>query len=320
MVTKRVCHNGRGPIYDIRLYIYIIYIHTLLYVFKWGSHEFECKTSSAFPVNLVFESGLPQVQTYWKSPISVGPFVRFWNHTIYLYTSRAWSELHIVNCIPYTYQSNRKRSKNTHFQETLFRIYRKILVLPEKTADWRNFLSVSLFGNLGTPLWTCLYGEMNLRINKQTHVWSCLTCYSCWHPYFQVVFLALFSQSPGNLTSIPFIIPLGDNGCVHLLPSNETWQLKLPLHRWFSMIFPLKAFMKGYFPASHVWWITIGGYPPWCSTQLGFFRNLTRPSFQMPCKHCLRERRNWWWPPVGQRSRKRNEIHVPFLQKCDVPI
>ena len=63
-------------------YIYIyavytcIYIHTLLYVFKC-SHEFECETSSAFPVNLVFESGLPQVQTYWKSPISVGPFVRF---------------------------------------------------------------------------------------------------------------------------------------------------------------------------------------------------------------------------------------------------
>ena len=160
MVTKRVCHNGRGPIYDIRLYIYIIYIHTLLYVFKWGSHEFECKTSSAFPVNLVFESGLPQVQTYWKSPISVGPFVRFWNHTIYLYTSRAWSELHIVNCIPYTYQSNRKRSKNTHFQETLFRIYRKILVLPEKTRTDVTFcqfrcsgILVPLFGRACMGKW-----------------------------------------------------------------------------------------------------------------------------------------------------------------------
>jgi hypothetical protein len=36
MVTKRVCHNGGGPIYDIRFYIYIYYIiHTLLlYVFN----------------------------------------------------------------------------------------------------------------------------------------------------------------------------------------------------------------------------------------------------------------------------------------------
>lgn len=42
MVTKRVYHNGRGPIYDIRLYIYYtvyisiyMYIHTYIHYYMF---------------------------------------------------------------------------------------------------------------------------------------------------------------------------------------------------------------------------------------------------------------------------------------------
>ena len=200
------------------------------------------------------------------------------------------------------------------FQETLYLLSGFTGKFSGKTADWRNFLSVSLFGNLGTPLWTCLYGEMNLRINKQTHVWSCLTCYSCWHPYFQVVFLALlyfhrvqviWPASPSSHLGIMVVF-------TYYPPmKHDNWNcLFIDDFQWFSHWKPL---WKGFFqPATFDELPKVGTHLDAGQPQLSS-RDLSRPSFQMPFKHCLRERRSRvvtkWGRDRCEETTKSTQVH-----------